>query len=135
MKRTFSKLVLVGVLAGLLAGVAAPAPAQVNTNSKKADAAAAPAKERKQRVPFRGKIDSVDKTAKTLKVGERTFQITSTTKFLKAGKPAVFADVTVGEEVGGTYVKAADGKLELQSLRIGPKAPAGTKSSKKAKSN
>ncbi len=133
MKRMFSKFALAGVLAGLLAGAAAPAPAQVNPNAKKADAAAASAPERKHRIPFHGKIDSVDKTAKTLKVGERTLHLTSTPKIVRAGKPAIFDDATVGEDIGGTYVKAADGKLELQSLRIGPKAAAGTKSPRKAK--
>lgn len=82
-------------------------------------------------LPFRGKIGAVDATAKVITVGERKFHVTATTKFMKAGKPATFADVTVGEEVGGSY-REEGGKLELASLRIGPK-PAETPKVKKEK--
>lgn len=133
MKRTVAKLALAAVLAASLVSLAAPAAAQDLKETKK-PAAAKVAKEGKQRVPFHGKIAAVDATAKTLKVGERTFQVTSATKILKAGKPAVFDDATAGEVVGGTYVKAADGKLELQSLRIGPKPDAGVKAPRKSRS-
>ena len=70
-------------------------------------------------IPFRGKIASVDKQAKTIKVGERTFQVTSDTRIMKAGKPATLDDATVGEEVGGAYREGADKKLNVVSLRIG----------------
>lgn len=71
-------------------------------------------------LPFRGKIMAVDAAAKVITVGERKFHVTASTKFMKAGKPATFANATVGEEVGGAYYEEA-GKLELASLRIGPK--------------
>lgn len=72
-------------------------------------------------LPFRGKVTAVDKDAKVLTVGERKFHATSTTKIMKAGKPAILADAQVGEEVGGAYREVDAGKLELVSLRIGPK--------------
>lgn len=72
-------------------------------------------------VPFHGKIDALDKEAKTIKVGERTFQVVATTKIVKAGKPATLDEATVGEAVGGAYHQAEGGKLELMSLRIGAK--------------
>jgi hypothetical protein len=77
-------------------------------------------------IPFRGKIAAVDKQAKTVKVGERTFQITSDTRIMKAGKAATLEDATVGEEVGGAYREGTDKKLNVVSLRIGarPDAPA-----------
>jgi hypothetical protein len=75
-------------------------------------------------IPFRGKIATVDKQAKTVKVGERTFNITSDSKLTKAGKPATLDDATVGEEVGGAYKEGTDKKLEVVSLRIGPRADA-----------
>ena len=78
-------------------------------------------------VPFHGKIGSIDKVAKTIKVGERTFQVTSATKIAKAGKPATLDDASVGEEVGGAYHQAEGGKLELMSLRIGAKPTKETK--------
>ena len=70
-------------------------------------------------VPFHGKVVSVDKAAKTIKVGERTFSVMGTTKVTKTGKPATLDDVTVGDEVRGAYMDNA-GKLELLSLGIGP---------------
>ncbi len=80
-------------------------------------------------VPFHGKVVSVDKAAKTVKVGERTFYVMGTTKVNKTGKPATLDDVTVGEEVRGAYTDNG-GKLELLSLGIGPapeKKPKGDK--------
>ncbi len=75
-------------------------------------------------LPFRGKIASVDKQAKTIKVGERTFQITAESKITKTGKPATLDDATVGEEVGGSYKEGADKKLNVISLRVGPRPEA-----------
>jgi hypothetical protein len=72
-------------------------------------------------VPFHGKLDAIDKSAKSLKVGERTFLVTATTKIVKAGKPAILDDAIIGEEVAGAYLQAEGGKLELISLRIGAK--------------
>ena len=57
----------------------------------------------------------------TLKVGERTFDITSKTKITKNGEPATLSDITVGEMVGGAYKKGADGKLEATSVKVGGK--------------
>lgn len=89
---------------------AADKPAPAENGEKKAPRA----------LPFRGKISAVDAAAKVITVGERKFHVTAATKFMKAGKPATFADATVGEEVGGSY-REEGGKLELASLRIGPK--------------
>ncbi len=87
---------------------------------KPADKKAEPA----AKLPFRGKIDSVDKTAKTIKVGERVFHVTASSKLMSKGKAVTLDDAKVGEEVGGSYQEAAGGKLELVSLRIGPKPDA-----------
>ncbi len=75
--------------------------------------------------PFHGKIKAVDKTAKTITIGETTIQITSETKLNKAGKPATLDDATVGEMVAGAYKKSEDGKLNATTVRIGSK-PAAT---------
>ena len=72
-------------------------------------------------VPFHGKIAAVDMSTKVVTVGERKFHVLPATRMIKAGKPATLADATVGEEVGGAYREAEGGKLELVSLRIGPK--------------
>lgn len=78
-------------------------------------------------LPFRGKLDAVDKQAKTIKVGERTFQVLAETKIAKAGKPATLDDAKAGEEVAGAYREGADKKLNLVSLRIGAKPDAAPK--------
>ena len=80
-----------------------------------------PATKAARPLPFHGKVAAVDKDAKFLTVGERKFHAALTTKIMKAGKSATLADVTVGEEVGGAYREVEGGKLELVSLRIGPK--------------
>ncbi len=91
-------------------------------DDKAADKKEAPARP----IPFRGKIAAVDKQAKTIKVGERTFHITADSKINKAGKAATLEDAAVGEEVGGQYREGADKQLNVVSLRIGarPDAPA-----------
>lgn len=82
-------------------------------------------------IPFRGKIASVDKQAKTIKVGERTFQLTSDSRIAKAGKPATLDDAVVGEDVGGQYREGADKKLNVVSLRFGPRPEAPAKRDEK----
>jgi hypothetical protein len=81
-------------------------------------------KETKPRaLPFQGKLDSVDQQAKTIKIGERVFHVTSDTKITKAGNPATLADAKAGDQVGLSY-REVDKTLNLVSLRIGPKADA-----------
>jgi hypothetical protein len=90
-------------------------------------------KEKKDRpLPFKGKVASVDKDAKTFKVGERVFSLTVESRITKGGKPATLADAAVGEEVGGSYKKAGD-KLEIVSVRFGPKTDVEPKGKAKGK--
>ncbi len=120
MKSNIPKLIAAGAFAIALALSPAIASAQQQTDkpaAKKEKAGAAA----NRAIPFHGKIDAVDKDAKTIKVGERVFQVTSETRITKLGKPATLDDAAVGELVGGSYVKGDDGKLNLRSLRIGPK--------------
>lgn len=83
---------------------------------------APPAKERKAgRPPFGGKLTAVDKATGIIKVGERTFHVVSTTRIQMGGKPATLDDAKIGDEVGGQYREGDGGRLELLSLRVGPK--------------
>ena len=125
------KLILILTLAALAASSTLPlVAADDKTPAKKED----PAKDAPPRaLPFRGKIGAVDKQAKTIKVGERTFHVTSDTKINKAGKPATLDDATVDEEVGGSYREGADKKLNLVSLRIGARPDATPKKEAPAK--
>ena len=75
---------------------------------------------------FNGKIAALDKEAKTVKIGERVFHVTSTTRIIKDNKPATLDDAKVGDEVGGAYREGEEKKLNLVTLRVGPKpVPAG----------
>lgn len=95
----------------------------VGADAKPADAkpAAAPAG---RPIVFNGKLDAVDKQAKTIKIGERVFHVTSTTRIIKDSKPATLDDAKVGDEAAGQYREGADKQLNLISLRVGPKPAA-----------
>lgn len=120
---------MLGITAiSLLAVIIAMAPSLGFTQEKKQENPAPPEKQlapkgekKANPIPFSGKLGSVDKIAKTITVGERVFQITSQTKLSKAGKPATLEDAVVGEEVGGSYQKSEEGKLNAKTVRFGPK--------------
>ncbi len=94
---------------------------QTNANPGPADAGPEKKAPAVRSMPFHGKLDSVDKSARIIKVGARQFQVVDTTKIMKAGKPSSLDEAAAGEEVGGAYREADSGKLELVSLRLGAK--------------
>jgi hypothetical protein len=108
---------LTGLALLVAALLAAPAITRAD-NSTNAPTAQAPAP-KKHGLPFHGKVASLDAAAMTFTVGTLTIGITSTTKLTKDGKPAVFADLTVGENVRGAYKKDDSGKLNATSVKIG----------------
>jgi hypothetical protein len=72
--------------------------------------------------PFRGTIKSVDKVARTITLeGEsaQKFAITSDTKINKDGKPAAFADIVVGDSVGGRAKETGEGKWTAMTINAG----------------
>jgi len=73
-------------------------------------------------LPFHGKVDAVDKAAKTVTVGTRVFHVTDATRIQKDGKAATLGDVVVGEAIRGSLRQTEDGKLNAVSLSLGPKA-------------
>jgi hypothetical protein len=119
MKNSLVKYAVCGLLAVAVVGAPLSGFAQENKTEKKD--APVPGEKKKSGTPFRGKLDAVDKTAKTIKVGERTFQITSETRIMKAGKPATLDDAVVGEDVGGQYDKGEGDKLVAKMVRFGPR--------------
>ena len=84
-------------------------------------------------LPLSGKIAALDQQAKTIKIGDRVFHLTSTTRIIRDNKPATFEDAKVGEEVGISYRETDDKKLNLVSLRLGPKPEAKPKKEAPAK--
>lgn len=134
-----AKLSLVGLLITALAGLPLSLSAQTNEQPAAVKKEATKAKkqekttekketksgEKKQRsLPFTGKLTATDKIAKTITVGERTFQITSTSKIFKAGKPALLEDGVVGELVTGSYKTNEAAKLVANSVYFGGKSAA-----------
>ena len=64
----------------------------------------------------------MDKIAKTIKVGESLYQITSATKITKDGKPATLEDGVVGDPVSGFVKPTEDGKMTATTVHFGAKA-------------
>ena len=125
MLKSILKISAMSLLVAAIAGLPLQASAQ-STNkpasTKKSGAAKQDnAAKKKSAHPFHGKLAAVDKTAKTIKVGESVYQITSETKITKAGKPATLDDGVVGEEVGGYVKPTDDGKMAATTMRFGPK--------------
>ncbi|HWD91226.1 MAG TPA: hypothetical protein VG938_02645 [Verrucomicrobiae bacterium] len=115
-----NKRILKFSLLGLLAIVMAATPLTLRAQTTNAVPKKAPLH---RLLPFRGTIKAVDNTAKTISVGTLTLQITSESKIIKTGKPATLQDAAAGDNVAGSYHKDPDGKMNVVSLRIGPKMP------------
>jgi hypothetical protein len=127
--------VCIALLAAAVAGTSAPLLAQTKDKPAKTAPEKKDGAEKKPTAgPFHGKLVAVDKSAKTITVGKRTFQITSETKMFKAGKPATLDEGIIGEEASGYVKPTEDGKLVATKVNFGPKASAeGSKSAEKKK--
>jgi hypothetical protein len=127
MKNSITRLSLLGLLAAAVAGAPMQLFAQntdkVPTEKKTASQTNDTAKAEKSTkvAPFHGKLDAVDNVAKTITVGNRTFQITSATKIKKTAKPAMLQDGVVGEPVSGYFKTAPDGKLIATTVNFAQK--------------
>jgi hypothetical protein len=126
MIKSVLKIAGLSLLAAALAGMPAQLLAQ-STNVPAADKKASvakkePASKKKGAHPFRGKLAAVDKVAKTIKVGESIYQITSTTKITKEGKPATLEEGVVGDPVSGYVKPTDDGKMAATTVHFGAKA-------------
>ena len=108
---------IAGMPAQLLAQTTNLPPAEKKSTVGKKNSAA----KQKAAHPFHGKLAAVDKSAKTIKVGESTYQITSATKITKAGKPATLEDGVVDEPVSGFVKPTEDGKMAATTVRFGAK--------------
>jgi hypothetical protein len=130
MKLSILKISAFSLLAAALVVAPGQAFGQETKKEKPAAEKADPAAKKQKGLPLGGKITAVDKSAKTITVGDKVVQVTSETKITKAGRPATLNDAAVGEEVGISYVKDDAGKMKARSVRIGPK-PEGEKKGKK----
>ena len=103
------------------------APAVVPAAGAGTNAPAVHKKKKATGFPFHGKITALDASAGTVTVGEfklLSLTVTSTTKISTNGVPATLADFKVGDSVTGYYKKAADGALNLTTLKFAKKKKA-----------
>lgn len=128
MKKYLAKISLFSLTAAALVAVPIASRAQDmnETNAPSAPSAPSP---KKHGLPFKGKISAVDANAMSFTVGTLVINVTSKTRIVKDGKPAMFADITVGEAVTGAYKKDEAGKLNASTVRLGVKV---AKAKKKA---
>ena len=114
MRKHLIKALTFCLLALFVAGSTLPVLAQEKEKQEKK--AASP----DRKMPFYGKIAEIDKTAKTVKIGTRTFHFTESTEIIKEGKKATLGDAKIGEIAGGSF-QDKGGKLELVKIRFGEK--------------
>jgi len=117
--------------------IATPLPSIAQTNKVKAAKPTTEKNEAKKPSagPFHGKLAALDKAAKTISVGKRTFHITSETRINKSGKPATLDDGVIGEDVSGYVKPTEDGKLVATKVNFGPKVDTTEKDGEKKKQN
>jgi len=80
-----------------------------------------------KKVPFRGTVASIDKTAKTITLKgpkKQVIHITDATKITKEKLPSTIDSISVGSMVSGLKLQASNGNWEALSLRIGVPKPA-----------
>ena len=128
MNRSIIKLSVLSLLTGALVAMPAQSYSQENSNPSVEKKESKPG--RSGVTPFHGKLKAVDKDAGTISVGQHTYQITSDTIIFKSDQPGTLEDAVVGENVGGAYRKADDGRLLVTKVTFGPK-PAGQEKAKK----
>lgn len=117
----------------LLAALALPLHAQTaspaDSPAATAQAASPAPAATPEKAHFGGTLTSVDATGKTVTVvikkqGTKTFQVTDSTKITKTDGTAItLGDLKAGDHVHGAFTTTADGKLELLTLKAGPKEP------------
>ena len=108
------------IVAALLLSAAIAAPVSVKAADTATATASATPKKAKATPPVTGKVASVDKTAKTFKVGEHTFTVSDTTKWegdltldtLKEGTKVTVTYTKDGTTNNATDVKAAATKAK-----------------------
>jgi Cu/Ag efflux protein CusF len=119
MKKNLFKIALLGLVTAAFVAL----PTLSRAEDKPAVAApeqTAPAP-KKNGLPFKGKVVSVDATASTLTVASLTLNVSDATKISKDGKKAKLTDLKEGETVSGYYKKDDAGKLNATTIRVGQK--------------
>jgi hypothetical protein len=92
----------------------------VGRNADTAVSAASDRNEAESGTSFAGRIDRVDRSGKTIRINDRTFQVLPTTQIKTArGESATLESIRNNQQVSGMYKESIEGKLELLSLNVG----------------
>jgi|GEM_PF-320967 len=126
MKKTSLPLLFSGLLAVVL--LAGPAASAADTKTTDAAAGAAEtAKPKREWYPFYGTVAAVDTRAKTItlkkKEGERVIKVDSKSDLEIGGKPAILADVQVGNYAHGTLHKDSTGAEVILKAKFDKEPP------------
>lgn len=134
MKKNILKIVALSIVTAVIALGPTPGLAQEKKKdepkAEKKDTPKEGKKGKRDGLPGRGKVDAIDKTAKTVKVGERVLHVTSETRIRKNNQAATLDDGVVGEEIG-FFAREVDGKLMAVSIRFGAAPEGAAKGEKK----
>jgi hypothetical protein len=133
MKQPLLKLLTTLLCAGLFCALAFSAQAQTqSTNKAPAEKKSSSSAEKKQTAgPFHGKLAALDKSAKTITVGKRTFHVSPDAKIVRNNKSATLDDGVVDEIVSGYFKTGDDGKLIATKVTFGPKTDSKSADKKK----
>ena len=66
----------------------------------------------------KGKVTSVDKSAQTIVIDGRTFQVLPTTRFTSNDQQVSLDNIKTGQEISGQYKPSAENKLELTTVEV-----------------
>jgi len=69
---------------------------------------------------IKGKVTSVDKSAQTIMIDGRTFQLLPTTRITSNEQQVSLDNIKTGQQVSGQYKQSAENKLELVTVEVSP---------------
>ena len=107
---------LLGLSAMAFFSVASVAPLQAADR----EPPSIPEPREKASIPFRGKVDSVDTSARTLTVNNKLINLNDATKLTKLGRDITIYEIMVGDDVHGLARQTFDGRTEAISVMVGP---------------
>lgn len=83
---------------------------------------------KRQTYPFRGKVATIDTTARTVtlegKTSRRVITVTDDTRLIRDGSATTLDSLKAGEAVGGTLRKSPEGQEVATLIRVGTKPDA-----------
>lgn len=66
----------------------------------------------------KGKVTSIDKSAQTVMIDGRTFQVLPSTRITSNDQQVSIDDIRTGQQISGQYKQSAENKLELTTVEL-----------------